>query len=312
MQDSHGFAWFAVLIGAGVLPFGCGSSSPGASGTSTAGASALLPLPPGAPADLQGQIAVDPAMPAAPADTPASAGFSLLYRDDFDTLDASRWQVMTHSWAGNLALFSTASPAIVDGALVLRLLPAPAGTVDSTDVPKDFFGAEVRSRVTLTSGRVRARIKFARGSAAVSSLVTLYTPYPANDWNELDIETLGRDPSSTQVNTQVYLGAPVAQPATSSVTPTQSPQLEALGFDASADFHVYAIEWTPEGARFSVDERQIYGWTQNIDRMKLPQNVLLTIWASASADWAGAVTEATSTAAVTYDWVELYAYAPPT
>ncbi len=30
-------------------------------------------------------------------------GFSLLFRDDFDGLDTGRWQLMTHSWAGNLA-----------------------------------------------------------------------------------------------------------------------------------------------------------------------------------------------------------------
>src|SRR6187401_1392118 len=36
----------------------------------------------------------------------ASEHFSLLYRDDFEQLDLSRWQLMTHSWNTNLALFS--------------------------------------------------------------------------------------------------------------------------------------------------------------------------------------------------------------
>jgi beta-glucanase (GH16 family) len=234
--------------------------------------------------------------------------FTLLFRDDFDRLDLTRWQVMTHSFDGNLALFSAQSPTISDGQLVLRLLPAPAGTVDPSNVPKSFLGAEVRSLQTLTYGRVRARIKFARGSAVVSSLVTLYTPWPADDWNELDIETLGRDPSSTQFNTQIYTGPPMQKPVTQAVSPTQNPRLETLGFDAGSDFHVYTIEWTPVSARFLVDEQQQYVWTQNIALMKLPQNVLLTIWASSSAAWAGPVVDDTSNAAITYDWVEVYKY----
>jgi len=234
--------------------------------------------------------------------------FTLLYRDEFDSLDMTRWQVMTHSFDGNLALFSTQSPAISNGQLVLRLLPAPAGTVDGSGTPKSFLGAEIRSRQTLTYGRVRARIKFASGSAVVSSLVTLYTPWPADNWNELDIETLGRDSSSTQFNTQVYIGPSVQKPATQSVSPTQDAKLVPLGFDAGTDFHVYTIEWTPVAARFSVDEQIRYSWTQNIALMNLPQNVLLTIWASSVASWAGPVTDTTVNAAVVYDWVELYDY----
>jgi endo-1,3-1,4-beta-glycanase ExoK len=52
-------------------------------------------------------------------------------------------------------------------------------------------------------------------------------------------------------------------------------------------------------------------WTKNIRLMDLPQNVLLTIWASSSASWAGAVTEETAQAVAEYDWVELYEYEGP-
>jgi endo-1,3-1,4-beta-glycanase ExoK len=237
-------------------------------------------------------------------------GYTLLFRDDFDTLDLARWQLMTHSWDTNLALFGSESVSVEDGQLVLRLLPAPEGTVDSSNAPKSFLGAEVRSVATLTYGRVRARARFASGSAVVSSLVTIYTPWPADDWNELDIEVLGKSPVSTQFNAMVYLGAPVTPPVTQSVSPTQFPQKVDLGFDPSADYHVYEIEWSPESARFSVDGAVVHTWDQHIDRMKLPQNVLLTIWASSSAAWAGPVTEETGNAKALYDWVELYQLEP--
>jgi endo-1,3-1,4-beta-glycanase ExoK len=244
------------------------------------------------------------------AGSPAATGsFELLFRDDFDSLDAARWQLMTHSWDGNLSLFSTQAAAVDAGQLVISLLPAPEGTVDDGGAAKKFLGAEVRSFDTLTYGRVRARIKFAGGSAAVSSLVTIYTPWPADDWNELDIECLGQA-GKVQLNTMVYLGPPTTPPVTTPVKPTASPTTAAIDFDPSADFHDYEIEWTPRGARFSIDGAEVRNWTEHIDRMKLPQNVLMTIWASDSPSWAGAVTDATGNAKAYYDWIELYTYQP--
>ena len=236
--------------------------------------------------------------------------FKLLFRDELDTLDVTRWQLMTHSWAGNLALFSTSAAVVADGMLTLSLIPAPEGTVDSNNTPKPFLGAEVRSLDTLTYGRVRARAKFAAGSAVVSSLVTIYTPWPADNWNELDIEHLGAKPSDVQLNSMVYTGPPTTPPVATSVTPTPEPLIKPLGFDASADFHVYSIEWTPSSARFSVDDTLLREWTTHIDLMTLPQNVLMTIWASDSVGWAGAVGEDTGTASAAYDWIELYEFKP--
>jgi len=215
---------------------------------------------------------------------------------------------MTHSWDTNMALFSQQSVSLKDGHLQLSLLPAPMNTVDASGVAKSFLGAEVRSVDTLTYGRVRARIKFARGSAVVSSLVTIYTPWPADNWNELDIEHLGAEPTAAQFNTMVYTGAPVTPPVTTPVSPTQEPYRKMLDFAASDDFHEYAIEWTPASAKFYVDGVVAYTWTKRIGLMTLPQNVLLTIWASSSAAWAGAVTDETSKATASFDWIELYEY----
>jgi endo-1,3-1,4-beta-glycanase ExoK len=239
---------------------------------------------------------------------PATDGFELLFRDDFDSLDTTRWQLMTHSWDTNLALFSSESVTVSDGLMTLTLLDAPAGTVDDTGRAKQFLGAEVRSTATVEYGRVRARARLASGSAVVSSLVTIYTPWPADDWNEFDIEYLGKEPERVQLNAMVYTGVPPEEPVTTSVTPTQFPELVDLGFDASADFHEYTIEWTPESARFLVDGVLLRTWTERLDLVGLPQNVLLTIWASSSSEWAGPVTAQTSGASAVYDWVEVDAY----
>jgi beta-glucanase (GH16 family) len=276
---------------------GMASSSGGSSGSpSTAGGSASAGT-----SSAAGGTTTTP---------PKEEDFKLLFRDDFDTLDSARWQLMTHSWDTNLALFSTSAALIEDGTMRITLTPAPEGTVDDAGKAKSFLGAEVRSLATLTYGRVRARAKLAAGSAVVSSIVTIYTPWPADNWNELDIEHLGFKPTDVQLNSMVYTGPPLTPPVATSVTPTQDPLIKSLGFDPSDDFHVYTIEWTPTSARFSVDDTLLREWTTRIDLMTLPQNVLLTIWASSSPGWAGPVTGDTGKASATYDWVELYQWMP--
>lgn len=95
-----------------------------------------------------------------------------------------------------------------------------------------------------------------------------------------------------------------------SVTPTQFPQLTQLDFDPSADFHVYAIEWTPAGAHFSIDGAVRHVWTSEIERLKLPINILLTIWASSSAGWAGALDPGSVPVSADYDWLRVYRWIP--
>jgi len=230
--------------------------------------------------------------------------FALDWQDDLDAFDATRWQLETFSWDGNLAQFSTANATFTNGIASLALTPEPSDTV------KPFRGVEMRSLSTITYGKVESRIRFARGSGVVSSLVLIYTPYPADDWNELDIEYLGRYSDRAQFNAQVYTGPPTQPPVQQSVTPTQYPQIAGLPFDPSADFHVYAIEWTPSAARFLADGQAIYTWSAEIARLKLPQNILLTIWASSAASWAGAIQPDTAPTTAEYDWVRVYRWVP--
>ncbi|MET0413183.1 MAG: glycoside hydrolase family 16 protein [Polyangiaceae bacterium] len=251
-------------------------------------------------------VGTSPAAVPVPAEPPPAGTetgpFRLAWQDDFDTLDSSRWQLMTHSWDGNLAQFSTYNARVADGILKLELTAAAGDTV------KPFRGVELRSLQALTYGKVEARVRFARGSGVVSAMVLIYTPWPADDWNELDIELLGRYSDRVQFNSMVYTGPPQTPPVSQSVTPTQYPQLVTLPFDPTAEFHVFAIEWTPEGARFVVDGVQSHAWATEIDRMKLPQNILLTIWASSSPEWAGPIAPDTAPVTADYDWVRVYEY----
>ncbi len=225
--------------------------------------------------------------------------FELAWEDPFDTVDLTRWELMTHSWDGNLAQFTAANAQASGGLLHLSLTAAD-------DPEKPFRGVEMRSRETLTYGKVEASARFAAGSAVVSSLVLIYTPWPPDDWNELDIEFLGKNTDRVQFNHMINV--PPADPATGH---RQFPELVTLGFDPSADFHTYAIEWVPGEARFYVDDALLHTATEEMARMVLPQNILLTIWASDAAGWAGPVDSSTAPTSAEYDWIRVYRYVGP-
>lgn len=230
--------------------------------------------------------------------------FQLAWQDDFDAFDSTRWQLESFTFGGNLAQFTPANATFANGIASLLLTPEP------TDTAEPYRGVEMRSLSTITYGKVESRIRFAKGSAVVSSLVLLYTPWPADNWNEIDIEFLGRYSDRAQLNEQVYTGPPTTPPVTQSVTPSQYPVFVNFAFDPSADFHVYAIEWTPAQVRFTVDGNEVHAWSDHIDLMKLPQNVLLTIWASSAAGWAGPVQSDTAPTSVDYDWIHVYNWVP--
>lgn len=226
--------------------------------------------------------------------------FVLAWEDNFDSFDSSLWQLMTHTWDGNLAQFSTQNTKVAAGILSISL------TSEAGDAAKPYRGVEMRSTKTLTYGKFSARIRFAKGPGVVSGLVSIYTPWPAGDWNEIDIEHLGKSPTAVQLNCMYYAGTPIANPTTS-VTPTQDPLVSSLGFDAEAGFHQYDVEWTPANVKFIVDGVIVRTWNAQIAKMKLPQNILFTIWASSSADWAGAISSAAIPTTADIDWIRVYA-----
>ncbi len=231
----------------------------------------------------------------------ASGPFTLAWQDDFNALDTSAWQAQSFTWDGNQAQFTPQNVSVSGGKLNLSLTNAPSGSA------KPYLGVELRSTKTLTYGKVSASMRFAKGSGVVSGLVLFYTPYPNCDWNEIDIEHLGNSSQTSQLNCMIYTGTPVPN-CTTSVTPTQDPQVVSLGVDAEAAFHQYDIEWTPAGVKFFVDGTLLRTWTANISLLKLPMNILLTIWASNSASWAGALDASSAPTSAEVDWIKVYSW----
>lgn len=70
-----------------------------------------------------------------------------------------------------------------------------------------------------------------------------------------------------------------------------TPVLIDLGFDATADFHTYAIEWSPNEIRWYVDGKLIHkrsNWSPT-PIPHLPMKFHLNLWPSVSRELAGKI-----------------------
>jgi len=190
------------------------------------------------------------------------------FHDDFTTLDTSRWLVISRPFGhGTLDL---ANVAVADGQLGVTL---PANTTN---------GGEMRTRSLFKYGTYRTSLKVAN---APSSL-TAFFMYRAPDYDqELDIEIF--DDSSGTVWFSTYSGG--AQ--------TQTVQAN-LGFDPTAAFHVYAIDYRVDSVRFLVDGKVLQTWTSGVPRssMYLYLNAWFPSWLPGQAPSTDRYTRA--------DWIE--------
>jgi GR25 family glycosyltransferase involved in LPS biosynthesis len=133
-------------------------------------------------------------------------------------------------------------------------------------------------------GRFEAEIRAARGSGLVTGLF-LHRDSPRQ---EIDIELLGADPRMMLAN--VYFN-PGDEGAALGFGYRGSPCRIDLGFDASLDFHHYAIDWRPGRILWLVDGKVVHGrvsWDPT-PIPHLPMRLHANLWAPRSEVLAGSI-----------------------
>lgn len=213
--------------------------------------------------------------------------------DDFKKLELIKWQVSTwcnhkdpnsiendcpflNGWAADHVLPSTDNNAnsVLDFFIDGRVYKA------NSQCPEDrsFTSGEISTKRQFGYGRYECRLKAAKGSG----VVTTFFIYDQASKGEIDIEIFGKDKTDLmQVNTwTVAAGVRV-----------QHPHLVTLGFDASADYHNYCIDWSKDAVVWSVDGQTVC-WSENgqqvcksYDVPNPPGNIFLSLWPSNSAIW---------------------------
>ena len=160
-----------------------------------------------------------------------------------------------------------------------------------------FYGAELSGKDQFKYGRFEARMKMAAISGSVSSMFVYYDDSwikKEEPWNEIDIEVLGKAPTQWQSNIITREG----DPSISANTSSESKPLHDFGFDATQDFHLYAIVWTPEYVSWEIDSVEVRRDTLGMSRGKhadadqvafltKEQSLRFNLWASKSAAWTG-------------------------
>lgn len=165
---------------------------------------------------------------------------------------------------------------------------------------KDFKGAEYRTKGAYLYGRFETKMKSPAKEGILASFFTYHEIAGIQDWNEIDIEILGRYKDDVQFN---------------AITPNQINHVrhQFTPFDPSVDYHVYAFEWTPNYIAWFIDGTEVYRQTgEHIATMNKAQKIMMNIWNPAFVNWAGRWNPEILPAFAYYDYVSYYSYAPGT
>lgn len=152
-----------------------------------------------------------------------------------------------------------------------------------------FDCGEYQSKYTYGYGLYEVSMKPAKNVGIVSSFFTYTGPAYGTQWDEIDIEFLGKDTTKVQFN---YFTNGVGG----------HEKVVDLGFDASAGFHTYAFDWQPGYIKWYVDGVLKHTATTNIP--STPGKIMMNIWNGTGVDsWLGSYNGANPLYAE-YDWVK--------
>ncbi len=163
---------------------------------------------------------------------------------------------------------------------------------------KTYKGAELRTKASYTYGRVEARFMPAEGKGIVASLFTYHEISSLDQWNEIDIEILGRYKDDVQLTT---------------IVPNQviHSSHNFTRFNPHSGYHTYAFEWTPDYVAWFIDDKEVYRQTGvHIQTLNLPQKIMMNLWVSDGATWVGDWNDTVLPKFSYYDWVSYASYTP--
>ncbi|MEO8231357.1 MAG: malectin domain-containing carbohydrate-binding protein [Ignavibacteriota bacterium] len=164
---------------------------------------------------------------------------------------------------------------------------------------KTFKGAEYRTKLSYTYGRFEVRMKSAYRDGMLASFFTYYDGGGGiENWNEIDIEIMGRYFDNVQFNT---------------ITPNQTNHVghQPMLTSPHQDYHTYAFEWTPDYVTWFIDGVEVLKQTgAHIQTLTRAQKIMMNVWNPLFENWAGLLNPESLPAFAYYDWVSYYAYTP--
>lgn len=195
--------------------------------------------------------------------------------DEQGGLDGRHWRLRDDTFPGNMCVFRFDNVRVQDGRADLAL------RAERTQV-RDFTSGAIACASRHAYGRYAAVVR----PAAVPGVVTGLFLHRDTPRQEIDIEFLGNDPTRMLVN--VYYN-PGQDGTRLQHGYRGTPVLVDLGFDASADFHQYEIDWQPDNIAWCVDGRVVHRrrmWNPT-PVPELPAEFNMNLWHPRSVQLAG-------------------------
>jgi len=251
-----------------------------------------------APEKLSGYCDASPGQ--RPRWTRRASGFEATRVDDPETADPGYWERLDTTFFCNQAVFAPENVVpLAGGGVGLRLREEARGE-------KAYTAGSIATRQTrYLYGRFETVMKPAKASGVISAFFL----YRFDPWQEIDTEFVGRDTSRILLN--VFYN-PGEEGDLYNYGYRGTPVLVDLGFDASEDFHRYAVEWDVDEIRWFVDGVLIHkrsaGRPTPIPH--LPMRFHINVWPTCSEELAGPLDPSALPVVTELKSVSIYRRAP--
>ena len=204
------------------------------------------------------------------------------------------FSALVETFPGNLAKFERQGLMHDESGARLEIIRNNKGQ-------RPYRSGAFASKSSFEHGQFEAHIKAAKGVGLVTGFF-LHRDAPRQ---EIDIELVGCDPRHMLIN--VYFN-PGDDGAAFGFGYRGSPCRIDLGFDATMDFHQYAIDWRPGRIAWVVDGKVVHervGWDPT-PLPHLPMRLHANLWAPESEELAGRIGEDDLPATATFRDVSVW------
>jgi beta-glucanase (GH16 family) len=214
--------------------------------------------------------------------------------DDFEgsAIDETKWQIAT--WSEHGGQTGRERTTVEDGNLKLVLI---------NDASQGVLSSAIQTRDEFLYGRWEARLRASSCDGVLNSMYTI-------DWDdtsqsgadddgtkqEIDIELLTK--SFTGTDGRIHFALHAAGLDSTDTNPDL-----LLGFDPSADFHVYGYEITPDGIHWFVDDQVLWSirYDENPITIDAPYMLKFNFWTG--GEWVQGPPPADVECVYLIDWV---------
>lgn len=209
--------------------------------------------------------------PVPPISVPVPTGYQLVWSDDFDSIDRSKWNVRNNSWAHNEESIDTSRPEnvfVANGALTLRAIKENYSAYGTTRQYTSGY-LDTIGRASWQYGRIEMRAKL----PAAQGMWPAFWLRDNSGLGELDImEAVGGMVNHTVQTIHQSTNGDMARSGHEDVLPSGT----------FSDWHTYAVDREPGSVKWYVDDRLVFSKTVSTlswleDAFSEPMNIRLNL-----------------------------------